>query len=118
MEVKPTGSYLTGCEAVAEELSKYSDWDIKTMTAISMAESGCNPARNNLTASETHRGYDGNVVCVGSYGALQIGCVHYLKNPAGLNDLATNVAVAHSVYLKQGYKAWSVYSSGKYLKYL
>lgn len=99
-------------------LGRYSDWDVKTMTAISMAESGCNPAKNNLTATETHKRADGSVVCVGSYGALQIGCVHLVNNPSLLNDLATNVDMAHKVWLGQGYTAWSVYSSGKYLKFL
>jgi len=60
----------------------------------------------------------GNVVCVGSYGALQIGCVHYLANPPALNDLTLNVDTAHGVWLRQGYGAWSVYTSGKYLDYL
>lgn len=88
------------------------------MSAISMAESGCNPAKNNLTSSETHKNIRGEVICVGSYGALQVGCVHLPSDPSRLNNLATNIDVAHSVWLKQGYGAWTVYKTGAYLKYL
>ena len=87
------------------------------MTAISMAESRCDPSRNNLTVSETHKDMYGNVVCIGSYGALQVGCVHKLDDPNSLNNLDVNVDVAHNVWLKQSYKAWTVYTNGDYLKY-
>ena len=108
----------TGCERVRQELAKYSGWDVNVMAAISGAESGCDPAKNNLSATETHKDINGNVICVGSYGALQIGCVHHRKAPGELNSLVLNIKVAHGVWLEQGYGAWSVYTSGKYLQYL
>lgn len=78
------------------------------MAAIAKAENrSCDPTRHNLTASENHK------VCIGSYGVLQVGCLHY-RDGEDRNDLATNIAVAHRVYLKQGYEAWSVYNSGTY----
>lgn len=111
-------SFIAECNTIKNSIGRYTDWDINTMTAISMAESGCNASKNNLTSTETHIGYDGNVVCVGSYGALQVGCVHKLGDVASLNNLDVNVDVAHSVWLKQGYNSWTTYSNGKYLRYL
>ena len=56
-------------------------------------------------------------VCVGSYGVLQVGCLHYRANE-NRNDLATNIEVAHRVWLKQGYSAWTMYKNGQYKNYL
>ncbi len=83
-----------------------------------MAESGCDPAKNNLSAGETHRDIAGNVICVGSYGALQIGCVHHPGKPKELNSVSMNIKVAHAVYGGQGYNAWTMYRNGEYRKYL
>lgn len=94
------------------------------MFAIARAENGtCEPKRHNLTASETHRDAKGNVICVGSYGALQVGCLHYGKND-DVNDLATNIRVAYRVYTERkkwagdGYTAWTMYLNTKYRKNL
>ena len=116
---KATGSIsITGCNTIKDSIERYTDWNVNIMTAISMAESGCNASKNNLTKTETHIGYDGSVVCVGSYGALQVGCVHKLNDVSSLDNLNVNVDVAHSVWLGQGYNAWTTYSSEKYLRYL
>jgi len=102
---------LTPCETVRAEISKYSGWDVATMSAIAEAENrSCNPKRHNLSASEDHK------VCVGSYGALQVGCVHY--NGEDVNDLKANVAIAHKVWQKQGYSAWTQYNNGEYKRFL
>lgn len=105
---------LTFCEMVRAEASKYSDWDVNIITAVAMAESlyhECIPTGHNLSASENHG------VCVGSYGALQVGCLHYNEGEDH-NDLATNIAVAHRVYLRQGYSAWTQYNNGAYREFL
>lgn len=81
------------------------------MMAIMQAESGCDPTNHNLTMSENHG------VCVGSYGLLQVGCLHY-RDAEDKNDPATNIAVAYRVWQSQGYNAWTVYSKKVYLKYL
>lgn len=99
------------------EVAKYSGWDVNTITAIAMAESGCDPANDNLTSTETHS------TCVGSYGALQVGCIHY-RAGEDRGDFATNVRVAHRAYLERvamvgnGYTAWTMYTNGKYRAYL
>lgn len=108
---------LSGCELVRSEVSKYSGWDVNIIVAISMAESGCNPANDNLTTSETHS------TCVGSYGALQVGCIHY-RDGEDRADFATNIRVAHRAYLERvamtgnGYTAWTMYTNGKYREHL
>jgi hypothetical protein len=105
---------------VRAEIAKFSDWDIDIVSAIAQAENrSCNPKRHNLTASETHRRADGSVICVGSYGALQVGCLHYRKGE-NRNDLATNVKVAHRVWTqaKGSYTPWTMYRNQTYLNYM
>lgn len=114
----------TGCEAVAREIRKYGGWDHQIMLAIAQAENRtCDPLRHNLTSSETHRRADGSVICVGSYGVIQVGCLHY-RAGEDVNDLATNIAVAHRVYTARaiwdttGYNAWTMYTNGTYRNFL
>ena len=109
---------VTGCEAVKREIDKYTDWNQSIMFAIAQAEnSACDPVNHNLTSSETHYNGKGEVICVGSYGVLQVGCLHYREgeNP---DDLATNVSVAHRVWAGSGYTAWTMYKNGRYQKFL
>lgn len=115
---KPPATPLTGCDAVLAEITKYGDWDANIAQAIAQAENrSCNPTRHNLTASETHRRYDGSVICVGSYGVMQVGCLHY-REGEDRNDLATNVRVAHRVWQSSGYTAWTMYKNGTYREFL
>lgn len=101
------------------EAAKYSDWDARIIGAIAEAENrSCDPARHNLTASETHRDRNGNVICVGSYGALQVGCLHYSATD-DRDDLATNIRIAHRLWQERqkwgnGYEAWTMFTNGKY----
>lgn len=93
------------------EVAKY-DWNAHLIGAIAEAENrSCDPSRHNLTGSEDHG------VCVGSYGALQVGCLHY-RDGEDRNDLATNVRVAYRVWQMQGYEAWTQYKNGEYKKFL
>ena len=109
----------TPCEQMRAEVSKYTDWDARIIQAIARAENGtCNPKRHNLTASETHRRADGSVICVGSYGALQVGCLHYSAGD-DTDDLATNIKIAHRLWQNRqqwgnGYEAWTMFTNGKY----
>lgn len=105
----------TPCEQVRKEVAKY-DWDVDIMMAIAHAESGCNPTNHNLTSSETHRDQNGNVICVGSYGALQVGCLHY--NGEDRNDIAANIRIAYQVYKRQGLSAWTQFTNGEYRRHL
>lgn len=103
---------LTPCETVRVEVAKYSGWDVATISAIAEAENrSCDPLRHNLSADEDHK------ICIGSYGVLQVGCLHY-REGEDRNDLKTNIAVAHRVYLQQGYNAWTMYKNGEYKRFL
>lgn len=113
---------VTDCERLSLELQKY-DWDSNVMFAIAQAENRtCDPAKHNETSSETHRDRLGNVICVGSYGALQVGCLHYGVGE-DRNDLKTNVAVAYRLWSNRqlwgnGYEAWTMYLNGVYAQFL
>jgi hypothetical protein len=108
----PETPVKTPCEQVRDEIAKYSGWDTEVMTAVAIAENRtCDPLNHNLSMSENHR------VCVGSYGVLQVGCVHY-KEGEDRDSLAVNVAVAHRVWQAQGYNAWTQYRTGAYKEFL
>lgn len=120
----PQPSPLTGCEAVEAEIAKYGSWDVNIVQAIARAENRtCNPTEHNLTSSETHTRADGSVICVGSYGVIQVGCLHY-REGEDVNDMPTNIKVAHRVYEARkgwdssGYNAWTMYKNGVYKEFL
>lgn len=122
--ILPPATPLTGCEAVRAEITKYPDWDHEIVFAIAQSENNsCDPKRHNETASETHRRADGSVICVGSYGVIQVGCLHY-REGEDVNDLATNIKVAYRVYQARkswdssGYNAWTEYKNGGYREFL
>lgn len=87
------------------------------MFAVAQAENrSCDPQNHNLTQSENHG------TCVGSYGALQVGCLHYTASD-NIDDLSTNVKIAYKVYTSRekwgtGYAAWTMYNNGGYQQFL
>jgi len=88
-----------GCESFRGIVAQY-DWDVNTMMRIMKAESSCIPTKHNF--GDNHR------TCLGSYGLMQIGCVHgytvaYLESPEN------NIAAAYKIFKSQGYTAWSTY---------
>ena len=102
-----------GCERFQPLLEKY-DWDVRTMLAIMRAESGCDPNvtdDTSLTFIQNGRTYGYSV------SLFQVRILPGREHCDG-HDPATNIACAYHVWKSQGYKAWSVYTSGKYLKYL
>lgn len=68
---------------------------------IAKAESGMNPRAYN---NEAHRG------CTGSYGLLQIACIHFDGKPTF--DVDENIRLAKKIYREQGLKAWGVCTNG------
>jgi len=71
-----------------------------------MAESGGNPNSANL--NDRHNG------CVGSYGLMQIACVH-----GGIfTDPKQNMDKAFEIYKRSGWTPWGAYTNGSYLKHL
>lgn len=88
-------------------------------TAVAVAKGESGPSLN-LTAynPEAHRDRNGNVICYGSYGVMQIGCVHMMENPDALFDLETNLRVARQIYDESGWVKWGAYTSGGWEKHL
>ena len=106
---------LFGCDLVLAKLSRWGDWDINLMRAISQAESGCNEAAigdGHLVYYEYGREYGYSV------GALQVRILpgrELCENDTSSNDY---YECAHNIWLSQGYSAWSVWLNGSYLQYL
>lgn len=95
------------CEEFREIVEKY-PWNSKIMLAIARAESNCNPRSDN-SGLNTDGSYD--------YGLFQINSVHdhsrsILANPA------KNTEIAFKIWQSQGYRAWSAYNNGSYLKFM
>lgn len=83
-------------------------WDIHIAYAICMAESHGNPNAYNINQNGTSDG-----------GLMQINSIHTdLISLQDRFDPVKNVAVAYKIYLGSGFKAWSTYNNGAYLKYL
>lgn len=94
-----------GCEAYRSILAQY-DWNVNTALAVMQAESGCRPAVVSSTCD---------------HGLMQINCIHsdlVGGDLSKLNDPATNIRIAYSLYRERGWLPWTAYTSGAYLKYL
>ena len=107
--VKPqTVSVVTSsCEAYLPLLQKY-NWDVSTALRIIGAESGCSSVGHNPT--DQHRDRYGNIICLGSWGLFNIGCVHgysmkFLESPTN------NIKVAYNIYIAAGssWGDWTTY---------
>lgn len=94
-----------GCDSYRSTFEQYG-WNVNTAIAVCKAESG------------------GNVYALSSTrdrGLMQINPVHADKvdyDLSRLYDPYTNIRVAYSVYLGQGWNGWSAYKNGSYLRYL
>lgn len=78
--------------------------EIAVMTAIALAESSGNTEAKNSVGA-------------GHYGLWQISALHFNPSQVNWRDPVTNAKLANTVYRKQGYRAWSVYNSGRYLAF-
>lgn len=81
------------------------------MMAIMQAESGCTP-----TAVGDNYPIAG--LLAPSCGLLQIRTLEGRPDCESLKDPATNIEWAYKIYTGQSYNAWSVYTSGKYQKFM
>lgn len=100
-------------EVLIAEVSKY-DWDTKIMLAIAKAESNWRKdavGDTDLTYRKNGRVYGYSV------GVFQIRVLEG-REACDTFDIATNVSCAYRVYRSQGLRAWSVYTNGKYTRYL
>lgn len=82
------------------------------MVAISQAESHCNEnavGDQTLTYQQNGRTYGYSI------GALQ---VRILPGREHCENKENYWQCAHAIWQSQGYRAWSVYKSGRYLTYM
>lgn len=98
------------CEAYRSLVAQY-DWDAGVMLAIMKAESSCNPGAvgDDYPIAGVH---------APSCGLLQVRTLPGRPDCISLKDPATNIRTAYLIFKSQGYRAWSVYSNGRYAKYL
>lgn len=98
-------SVPASCNDYRAEVEKY-DWDVETALKIMNLESGC---RNIHNYNDIHKNYrTGEVICKGSYGPMQVGCIHYKDEDK--EDWKTNIRLAYQVYEGSGWTAWTTYS--------
>lgn len=97
------------------EISKYTSWDQNVAQAVMMAESSNNA--HNIGDTKLQYVVDG-ISYGASYGCFQIRYLPGRPSPDSLLDAAFNVKYANDMYLGQGWKPWSAYTTGKYKQYL
>ena len=84
------------------------------MVAISKAESNCRPeAKGDTTLTYRKNGR----IYGYSLSVLQVRILPGREH-CDTHNVDINVRCAYAIYKSQGYKAWSVYSSNKYRRYL
>lgn len=104
-------------------MAKYGGWDVNTMTAIAEAESTTNingvvtPCDANATGDKTLT-YQLNGRTYGySVSVLQVRILPGREH-CDTHDMVANVKCAYDIWRGQGYEAWSMYTNGKYKRYL
>lgn len=105
---------LEPCEEVYREVIKY-DWNIDIAMAVAKAESNCRKdalGDTNITYWNNGREYGYSV------GVFQIRILEG-REACDTYDLAKNVECAYKVYSgRKSFTPWSVFTNGRYLKYL
>ena len=99
------------CGKVRQNVARWADWDAAVMAAIAQAESNCREnalGDTSLTYTQNGRTYGYSV------GPLQ---VRILPGREWCEN-GDYYQCAHNIWKFQGYKAWSVYSNGRYKQYL
>jgi hypothetical protein len=89
--------------------------DAARAVAIAQGEGFPNPRAYN---PEKHYDRQGNYICSGSFGIMQIACVHNLEDPSALFDVEFNLKVANRIYKSSGWQPWGAYTNGSYKKFL
>lgn len=111
VEPQVTRPAPVGCEPYRSLVSKY-DWNVQIAMAVMQAESSCNPSAVGDTNPI-------NGLLAHSCGLFQVRTLKGRPSCEALKDPATNVEWAYRVYLGRGsFKPWSVFTSGKYLRFL
>ena len=118
---KRLGLYWKSRQNVINHIRSTFPEEPNTAVAVAGWESGgYNPRAYN---PEWHY-RNGVKVCQGSYGIMQVACVHHIDNPEALFNVEFNLAVAHRIYADSkkrrgnGWLPWGAYTDGGYKNYL
>lgn len=101
-------------KAIIQEIRKTFPESKTTAVAVARGESELDIYAYN---PEWHYNAQGEKVCQGSYGLMQIACVHVL-DPLKLYDPEYNLQIARQVYDNRGWLPWGAYTDGRYKQYL
>lgn len=104
-------------DRVAEEIAKTFPNDPVKAVAVGKSESGAS-LKIDAYNPEWHYDKNGNPICQGSFGVMQIACVHHIKDPTALFDVEFNLAKAKQIHEERGWLPWGGYTSGGYKKYM
>ncbi len=109
VSAQTTFTIAGGCEQYRSLVQKY-DWNVDIALAVMQAESSCISDRDN-----TGLNYDGS----NDKGLMQINSIHSnIISDLDRLDPVENIRAAYEVYRGSGWKAWSAYNNGSYLKFL
>lgn len=107
----PTRVAETGCEPIFR-LIEQKNWNVQIAKAIMQAESGC----NTNAVGDTH---PINGLLAYSCGVYQIRTLKGRPSCEQLKDPATNIEWAYKISNGgSNWRAWSVYTNGRYLKHM
>lgn len=104
-------------EKIEQRIRDTFNEDPELAVAIAKSESGEN-LKADAYNPEWHYDKNGKPLCKGSYGILQIGCVHMMENPEALFDVELNLKIGRKLYEERGWEPWGGYTSGGYKKHL
>lgn len=99
----------TDRELIENEINKY-DWNTSIALKVMMGESMGIPTAYN---PEWHYDKYGNPICQGSYGPMQLACIHHKENPQDLFGIQLNIELAYKLYSSNGWRPWGVCHDGK-----
>jgi len=108
-------------ERIEQEIRKTFPEEPNTAVAVAWAESELYSDAHN---PEAHKNRKDEVLCYGSFGIMQIGCVHYMKDPEELKDIKFNLEKARAIYddskarTGNGWLPWGAYTDGRWKEYL
>jgi hypothetical protein len=110
----PGTAKMTGAQVYRLALDHWNASDARTMTQIAWGESGWNTKAHNPNRSTGDNSYGlWQINMIETYGAARRRQFGIASNDE-LFDARTNARAAHSIWKGQGFRAWTIYTSGKY----
>lgn len=100
----------SSCESYRSIIARY-NWNVRIAMAVMQAESGCHADAYNPSNSNGSN----------DAGLFQINSIHVssgLITNQGRFDPEQNIRATYAIYSGGGWRAWSAYNNGAYLKYL